>query len=391
MYDETSTEVAHPQVVELVQRAEIDMQIATAKKYPRDLARVKKKMLDFATLDEDTAESCFYSVPREGKTIQGPSVRLAEIAVACYGNLRAAARIVDNDGKTITSQGVCHDLESNTLISMEVKRRITTKAGKTYSEDMQVTAGNAANAISFRNAVFKVIPGALWKSVYDEARKVAVGDATTLTAKRDKFIKRLNSMGVQTAMILAKLEKTSIETIGLADLEILIGLGTAIKDGDISIEEAFLGHAKDGSSEDAAKAAADKAAALRAKGGTVTEVKSTPKPETAKPEPTVEPVAEQTTGPTGFEATDDDLPEMMQGSSEATEPVEPAWLTDLRGLEVKMKAAKKGGLFRDLLDKHKSERIEDVDEATASALICDIEDALAQVAPKPTNGKLKLL
>ncbi len=391
MYDETSTEVAHPQVVELVQRAEIDMQIATAKKYPRDLARVKKKMLDFATLDEDTAESCFYSVPREGKTIQGPSVRLAEIAVACYGNLRAAARIVDNDGKTITSQGVCHDLESNTLISMEVKRRITTKVGKTYSEDMQVTAGNAANAISFRNAVFKVIPGALWKSVYDEARKVAVGDATTLTAKRDKFIKRLNSMGVQTSMILAKLEKTSIETIGLADLEILIGLGTAIKDGDISIEEAFLGHAKDGSSEDAAKAAADKAAALRAKGGTVTAVKSTPKPETVKPEPTVEPVADKPAEQTGFTATDDDLPEMMQGSSDATESVEPAWTTDLRGLEVKMKAVKKGGLFRDLLDKHKLERIEDVDEATASALICDIEEALEQVAPKPTNGKLKLL
>lgn len=387
MYEENQTEAIQPHVAELVERAQIDIQIATARKYPRDLARVKKKMLDFATLDEDTAESCFYSVPREGKTIQGPSVRLAEIAVACYGNLRAAARIVDNDGKTITSQGVCHDLESNTLISMEVKRRITTKAGKTYSEDMQVTAGNAANAISFRNAVFKVIPGALWKTVYDEARRVAVGDATTLTAKRDKFIHRLNSMGVQTPMILAKLEKSSIENIGLADLEILIGLGTAIKDGDITIEDAF--RPKEGSSEDAQKAAQDKIATLRAKGATVTEVKPTAKAEPViKDEPKLEPVAEQSQQTT-FEATDDDLPEVMQTS---TEPTEPAWRTDLRALELKMKAAKKGGLFRDLLEKYRSENIEGIDEATASALICDIEDALAQPEPtKPTNGKLKLL
>src|SRR5690349_3214367 len=119
------------------------MQIATAKKYPRDLAKVKKKMLDFATLDEETAESCFYTLKRkdrdsgEGKVIQGPSVRLAEIAVACYGNLRAAARITDNDGRFITAQGLCHDLESNTLISIEAKRRITGKSGKTYGDDMQ--------------------------------------------------------------------------------------------------------------------------------------------------------------------------------------------------------------------------------------------------------------
>ncbi len=151
-------EVISPSSLELIQRAEIDLQISTAKKYPRDLARVKSKMISFATLDEETAESCFYTLPRDGKTIQGPTVRLAEIAVACYTNLRAASRIISNDGRVITSQAACHDLENNTLISVEVQRRITTKQGKTYSEEMQVTAGNAANAIAFRNAVFKVVP-----------------------------------------------------------------------------------------------------------------------------------------------------------------------------------------------------------------------------------------
>lgn len=228
-----------PQALELIQRAEIDMQIATAKKYPRDLAKVKRRMLDFATLDEETAESCFYTLSRSGKTIQGPSVRLAEIAVACYQNLRAASRVIDNNGRTITCQGACHDLENNTLISVEVQRRITDRNGKTYNEDMQVVAGNAGNSIAFRNAVFKVVPGALLKPVYEAAKRVAVGDASTLTTRRAKIISRLNSMQVDTQRILSKIGKSSVENIGLEDLEVLIGLGTAIKDGDTTVDESF--------------------------------------------------------------------------------------------------------------------------------------------------------
>ena len=231
--------VANAAPLELLQRAEIDMQIATAKRYPRDLVTVKKKMMSFATMDEDTAAACFYSVPRDGKTIQGPSVRLAEIAFACYGNMRAASRVIDNDGRFLTSQSACHDLESNTLISVEVRRRITGRDGRTYSEDMQVVTGNAANSIAFRNAVFKVRPGAIVRPVYEQARMVAVGDASTLVSRRDKLIARLNGMQVTTPRILARLGKTGIDAIDLMDIEMLIGLGTALRDGDISVDEAF--------------------------------------------------------------------------------------------------------------------------------------------------------
>lgn len=147
------------------------------------------------------------------------------------------------------------------------------------------------------------------------------------------------------------------------------------------------GDQHEGSAEAAATKAQEKVAALRARGATVTIPKAT---KVVPIDPKVEPVQESfTEQESQFEATDDDLPEVMQTSSE---PTEPAWRTDLRALELKMKAAKKGGLFRDLLEKYKSENIEGIDEATASALICDIEDALAQPEPtKPTNGKLKLL
>lgn len=243
-------EVISASSLELIQRAEIDMQVATAKKYPRkEISVIKKRMMDFATLDEETAEACFYSLPRDGKTIQGPSVRLAEIAVSCYGNLRGASRVIGNDGRFLTSQGACHDLENNNLISVEVMRRITDKKGKTYSEDMQMTAGNAANSIAFRNAVFKVVPSALWRPVYEQARLVAVGTATTLVSKRQKMIKRLNSMEVDTPRILVRLGRAAVEDITLADLEVLIGAGTAIRDGDTSVDEAFPAVDKQGTAD----------------------------------------------------------------------------------------------------------------------------------------------
>ena len=51
-----------PQVIEataleVLNRSEIDIQIATAKQYPRDLKKVLGNIRAFATLDEETAEA----------------------------------------------------------------------------------------------------------------------------------------------------------------------------------------------------------------------------------------------------------------------------------------------------------------------------------------------
>jgi hypothetical protein len=235
-----------PHVLELIQRAEIDLQIATARKYPRPHpSQIRAAMIQLATLDEETAESCFYTLKRrdpqtgENKLIQGPSVRLAEIATACYQHIRAASRVIDNNGRTITGQGVCHDLQSNVMWSVEVQRRITGKNGQTFSEDMQIMTGNAAAAIAGRNAIFKVIPMLLIKPVFEEAKRVAVGTQSSLSVKRDKLFKRFAAMGVEPERVLAAIERKTIEAVGLEELTTLIGLGTAIRDSDITIEEAF--------------------------------------------------------------------------------------------------------------------------------------------------------
>lgn len=233
-----------PTALEAIQRAEIDIQIATAKRYPRTLSKVKQDMMSFATLDQETAESCFYSMPRGDRNIQGPSVRLAEIAVSCYGNLRAGTRVISttSDGVTphVVVQAVCHDLEKNIAVTMEKRRRITKKKKNAYVDEDDINlATNACAAIAFRDAVFKVVPLALVKPVYEQAKMVAIGDAKTLVDRRARMIEAFGKMGVSLAMILAKLEKKTLDDVDLADIGTLIGLHTALRDGDTTIDEIF--------------------------------------------------------------------------------------------------------------------------------------------------------
>lgn len=238
--------VAHPQALEAMERAQQDVMISCAKKYPRaELAVIRQRMLSFATIDVETAESCFYTLKRKDKKtnqtklIQGPSIRLAEIALVCYQNIRAGSRVIANDGKKITSQGICFDAENNVLIAVEESRSILYSTGRPYSEDMQIVTGRANNAIARRNAILEVIPRVLTNHVYERAKEVAVGDATSLSVHRDKVLARFKQMGVSEDQILRLLEKESVEAIDLAALEQLIGLGSSLKDGVMTIEEAF--------------------------------------------------------------------------------------------------------------------------------------------------------
>lgn len=236
---EQNIQVLPAESLSLIIKAEIDTQIATAKAYPRSIKAFVDKAMSMATLNENVAASCNYSLPRAGKSLDGPSVRLAEIACASYGNIRSGARVISNDGKKITAQGICHDLETNNCVTVEVERRITDKHGKTFSEDMQIVTGNAACAIAFRNAVFKVIPFAMVQEVYDAAKEVAMGTAETLPARRQKAIDYFVKLGIKEPQICEALDVKRVEDIDLEKLFTLRGMATMIKNGESTIETLF--------------------------------------------------------------------------------------------------------------------------------------------------------
>jgi hypothetical protein len=124
-------------------------------------------------------------------------------------------------------------------VTVEVKRSILGKDGRPYKEDMQVVTGNAACAIAFRNAVFKVIPAALVQDVYEKAKEVARGTAETLPARRDKAIKYFHDRGVKDSQICDALGIKKVEDIDLDKLSTLRGMVTLINNGESTIEDLF--------------------------------------------------------------------------------------------------------------------------------------------------------
>jgi hypothetical protein len=229
--------------LEQLTRGEIDMQIATAKKWPRSLQKFRRDATSMAIVDVATAESCIYTLKRRdkggSKSITGPSIRLAEICASAWGNLRAAARHIGDDGKFVTCQGVCHDLENNVCISTETKRRVTTREGHRYSDDMIGTTINAAASIALRNAILRVIPRSYVDQIFNQAVKVAIGTGATLDARREKILKDIAALGISDARILAAVGKHALADIGLEELAILVGLASQVRDEQMSLEDAF--------------------------------------------------------------------------------------------------------------------------------------------------------
>jgi hypothetical protein len=220
-------------------KTELEVATQNAHKYPRSIKLFRDKAMTLATINEDVAESCFYVLPRAGKTIEGPGIRLAEIVGSCWGNIRYGARVVGQTDEYITAQGVATDLENNVSMSIEVSRRIRTREGKKYNDDGIVNAGNAACAIALRNAIFKVVPKVFVDEIYQQAKVVAVGKASTIQQRKDKAFMAFAKMGVSKEKVLSVLGKKGDNEIDLADIEKLIGMHTAIKEGTSTVDEIF--------------------------------------------------------------------------------------------------------------------------------------------------------
>src|SRR5678816_3247605 len=155
-------EVLSADAISAIERGQFDIQIATARKYPRSLKAFMQDAEGMISLNQEIAEGCNYKLKRKDKDggikfIEGPSIRLLEIAANAYGNLRFGSRIIGIDDEFVTAQGMAFDLQKNVAATVEVKRSIRTSKGARYGTDMIMVTANAAGSIARRNALNGVI------------------------------------------------------------------------------------------------------------------------------------------------------------------------------------------------------------------------------------------
>lgn len=236
----TQVEIVGSELQLLREKAAIDIQVSTARAFPRNMKLALDNAIFTATMDIETASSCIYSVPRAGKAITGPSVHLARIIVQNWGNFRAETKVIEEGAKYVTSEAVAWDLETNVAIKVTVKRPITTSSGKRMSDDMVGVTGNAANAIALRNAVFNVVPKAVTNKVYEASQKMIVGDDANFNKRVSDVLAGYKKVyGKEAEEVLTLVGKKSIEQLTKADLVVLIGVAQALKDGEATADLVF--------------------------------------------------------------------------------------------------------------------------------------------------------
>jgi hypothetical protein len=224
---------------DLAMREEVDIQITTAKAYPRDVVACVADAIAIATMNQDVAESCIYAIDKGGEHITGPSVRLAEILVSCWGNIRAQAKVGAEEEFYVTGIGEVMDVQRNVAFRTEVRRSIRKRNGQRYGADMIATAANAASSIAFRNAAFRVVPKAVVDTVYEKARRAAIGTVKTLEERRARAMAKFAQLGVDAKRICEKLGVKAEAEITVEHLEVLYGTWNKIREGEASIDDAF--------------------------------------------------------------------------------------------------------------------------------------------------------
>ena len=241
---DTQIILADSGALEVMERVQIDIQIATANKYPRNIDKIMPLIMGDATRNEDVAKSCGYTLPwykdENGRPVAGPNVRLAEIFAARWRNLRIGpGQFIGDDGRFVTVRVVVADNETNTVVCAEVRRPVFGKNGQRYNENGVGKAIAAAASIAKRNAIFQIIPRAFIGEVYEATKRVAMGDAKTLVSRRQDVVDAFIKSGIKKERIFAVLAVTGMEGIGLEELAALNGYRNAIKDGLATKDEIF--------------------------------------------------------------------------------------------------------------------------------------------------------
>lgn len=244
--------VAPLNAIEMMERASIDIQIATAHQYPRFTKQnggyraFLSDCIDMACSDDQTAESCIYRRPvgkdyntGEQTYAEGESIRFAEIVASRYGNLRIKASVIENTDRYVKVMGMGHDLESNYAVQVEVVESTVKKNGQPFDERMRLVVLKAALAKAKRDATFQVVPKAICKPIIAAVRNVIAGNQRPLTERRAAVAQWLSKLSIDNNRVFTALGVSGLEEIGNEQLEILTGLRTAIKEGDVTLDEAF--------------------------------------------------------------------------------------------------------------------------------------------------------
>lgn len=228
-----------------IARSGMDVQIETARKYPRSIDTFVRNLRSEALMNGAVARTMFYAKPKKKNDpdpIMGPSARFAESVGRNWGNVRVESQMGEVGRKTVRAWGVAWDLETNYAIRVEVARGITDRKGNRYSDSLIVTTAMAAQSIARRNAILNVSTALFWRPVYEEAVRLSTGEdgtrSTTSIIKAE--LEAWLMLGVREPEVLKIANAEGKADLLGRKLAYLQGVRTAIEEGELTVNDVLF-------------------------------------------------------------------------------------------------------------------------------------------------------
>lgn len=222
--------------------AEAQGKLVIAKRSPRNEVEAYAKAME-ACQRPTMAAKAFYSFPRGGQTVAGPTIRFAEELARCWGNIDYGIKELSQDDGKSEMQAYAWDLETNAQSVQNFTNPHQREQGKkmvalTSQRDIYENNANMATR-RLRSRILAILPSWFVEDAIEECKKTLAGrNDTPLIDRVKKMVVQFAKMGVTQEQIEKRL-KRKIDTMNAEDFTAFIGIYNAIKQGESKISDWF--------------------------------------------------------------------------------------------------------------------------------------------------------
>ena len=222
--------------------AEAQGKLVIAKRFPRDEVQAYAKAME-ACQRPTMAEKAFYSFPRGGQTVEGPTIRFAEELARCWGNIDYGIKELSQDEGKSEMQAYAWDLETNAQSVQNFTNPHQREQGKrmvTLTSQRDIYENNANMATRrLRSRILAILPSWFVEDAIAECKKTLAGqNETPLVDRVKKMVVQFAKLGVTQEQIETR-SKKKIDTMNADDFVEYVGIYNAIKQGESKIAEWF--------------------------------------------------------------------------------------------------------------------------------------------------------
>lgn len=222
--------------------AEAQGKLVIAKRFPRDEIEAYAKAME-ACRRPSMAAKAFYSFPRGGQTVEGPTIRFAEELARCWGNIDYGIKELSQDDGKSEMQAYAWDLETNAQSVQNFTSPHQREAGRkmiTLTSQRDIYENNANMATRrLRSRILAILPSWFVEDSIEECKKTLAGkNDIPLVDRVKRMVAQFSKFGVSKERIEARL-KRKIDTMTNDDFVEYIGIFNAIKQGESKVSDWF--------------------------------------------------------------------------------------------------------------------------------------------------------